>query len=115
MRILVVEDEASIAADLVEALTSVGYVVDVARDGEDGWYKGSTEDYDAMVLDLSLPRIDGPAALARLRALDPRVPVILSSGSFDSSLEALDIAGDVQGVLPKPYTTKQMLEVLQAV
>jgi hypothetical protein len=53
MRILVVEDEKAIAADIAEALAGIGYVVEVATDGEDAWFRGSTEDYDAIVLDRS--------------------------------------------------------------
>ena len=68
MRILVVEDEAAIAADIAEAFRARGYVVEIAADGEDAWFRGSTEDYEAIILDLSLPKLDGLSVLQRLRA-----------------------------------------------
>ena len=59
MRILVVEDEARIAADIVGGLARVGYIAELARDGEEAWFRGETENFDAMVLDLGLPKLDG--------------------------------------------------------
>jgi len=55
MRVLVVEDEARIAADIARSLTAVGYVVEAAADGEEAWFRGETDDFDAIVLDLALP------------------------------------------------------------
>ena len=115
--VLLVEDDPLLRRCVTRMLEHLGRRVLCACDGVEALeiFSARSGEIDVVILDLSMPRIDGPAALARLRALDPRVPVILSSGHLDSRLEALDIAGDVQGVLPKPYTTKQMLEVLQAV
>ena len=61
MRVLLVEDEPAIVRDIESALAHTGYVVDVARDGEEGWFLASTEEYDAIVLDLGLPRGSTPA------------------------------------------------------
>jgi len=109
MRILVVEDEASIAADLVEALTSVGYVVEVARDGEDGWYKGSTEDYDAMVLDLSLPRLDGLSVLQRLRSEGIATPILVltARSAWAQRVEGIDAGAD--DYLTKPFHMEELV------
>ena len=63
MRILVVEDEPTLAAQLAEGITSVGYVVDVAHNGVDGHFMGETEPYDAVVLDIGLPQMDGITVL----------------------------------------------------
>ena len=68
MRLLLVEDDQRIAADIERALTAAGYVVESARDGEDAWFRGDTEDYGAIILDLGLPGMDGLAVLKRWRA-----------------------------------------------
>ena len=65
MRMLVVEDEPKIALDVSRALESAGYVVEVARDGEDAWFRGDTEDFSLVVLDLGLPKLDGLTVLKR--------------------------------------------------
>ena len=70
MRLLVVEDEPDLLAGLARALRKQGYAVDTATDGEDGLYKAESTDYDAIVLDVMLPRLDGWQLLARLRGLD---------------------------------------------
>src|SRR3546814_3801422 len=68
MRCLVVEDEPDIRADLARALEAAGFVVDAAADGEAAWYQGDVEDYDAVILDLGLPRLDGLTVLRRWRS-----------------------------------------------
>lgn len=65
MRILLVEDDRLIARDLIAHLERAGYVVDHARDGEDGWYRGDSEDFAAAILDLGLPSMDGMTILKR--------------------------------------------------
>ena len=67
MRVLVVEDEQELAAQLAEALDEAGYAVDLAHDGEEGHFLGDTEPYDAVVLDLGLPKLDGLTVLRRWR------------------------------------------------
>ena len=68
MRVLVIEDDRQISRQLVQALTTHGYVADTARDGEDGSFLGQTESYDAIILDLGLPVLDGHLGAARLAA-----------------------------------------------
>ena len=68
MRALAVEDDPRIARDLAAALTAAGFRVESAEDGETAWFLGDTEDYDLIVLDLGLPRMDGLTALKRWRA-----------------------------------------------
>jgi len=68
MRVLLVEDDPRIARDVAAALAAGGYVVEQERDGEEAWFKGDTEEYDAVVLDLGLPGMDGLSVLKRWRA-----------------------------------------------
>lgn len=80
MRILVIEDEPDLRRGLVQALREEGYAVDEAGDGEEGLYKASSWDYDALVLDLMLPRIDGWEVLRRLRRQHKTPVLILQRG-----------------------------------
>ena len=68
MRVLLVEDDRKIAADVGRALIAAGYVVDRESDGEEAWFRGDTEDYAAIILDLGLPGMDGLSVLKRWRA-----------------------------------------------
>ena len=77
MRILIVEDEADLRRQLTDALTQAGYTVDLAADGEDGHFLGDTEPYDAVILDLGLPKIDGVTVLERWRKDGKTFPVMI--------------------------------------
>ena len=77
MRILVVEDEPRIAADVASVLTGAGYVVETATDGEDAWFRGDTEAYDLIILDLGLPTMDGLSVLRRWRVAGRHMPVLI--------------------------------------
>lgn len=77
MRVLVVEDEPRLAEQLAEALGQSGYAVDIAPDGEEGGFLGDTEPYDAVVLDLGLPKVDGLTVLKRWRADGRSMPVLI--------------------------------------
>ena len=77
MRILVVEDERAIAEDIAATLARAGYVVDQVHDGEQAWFQAETEGYDAIILDLGLPQLDGITVLKRLRAAGPATPVLI--------------------------------------
>ena len=76
MRILVVEDDPDLNRQLVAALGDAGYVVDKAVDGEEGHYLGETEPYDAVVLDLGLPVLDGVSVLEKWRRAGKKMPVL---------------------------------------
>lgn len=84
MRLLVVEDEPDLLAGLAQALRKQGYAVDTAKDGEEGLYKATATDYDAVILDVMLPRLDGWEVLGRLRALKS-TPVLLLTARDRSS------------------------------
>src|SRR5580698_3267919 len=77
MRILLVEDDKDLQRLLKRALTDAGYVVDSASDGEEGHYLGDTEPYDAVILDLGLPKMDGVRVLENWRKDGKKMPVLI--------------------------------------
>jgi DNA-binding response OmpR family regulator len=77
MRLLVVEDDPELGSQLVERLTSEGYAVDLATDGEEAGFLGETEPFDAVVLDLGLPKVDGLTVLRGWRRAGVATPVII--------------------------------------
>ena len=94
MRVLVVEDDPRIASDIVRALEANGYVVETVTDGEEAWFRGDTEDYAAIVLDLGLPKMDGLSVLKRWRANGRRTPVLIltARGSWAERVDTTDRA-----------------------
>ncbi|MFZ3325275.1 MAG: DNA-binding response regulator [Methylocella sp.] len=77
MRLLVVEDDKDLNRQIFAALTRAGYAVDRAFDGEEGWFLGDTEPYDAVVLDLGLPKKDGTSVLSKWRRAGRAMPVLI--------------------------------------
>lgn len=114
MRILLVEDESRVAADIVAALSATGYVVETTGDGEEAWFRGDTEDYDLVVLDLGLPRMDGLAVLKRWRAAGRDMPVLVltARGSWPERVEGIDAGAD--DYLPKPFRMEELLARVRA-
>ena len=115
MRVLVVEDEKSIAAEIAATLVSAGYVADVVRDGEEAWFRAETEDYDAIVLDLGLPRLDGMSVLKKLRTAGMLTPILIltARGSWMERVEGIDAGAD--DYLPKPFHHEELLSRLGAI
>ena len=115
MRILLVEDEAAIASEVAAALRGAGYVVDECADGVDAWFRAETETYDAMVLDLGLPRLDGMTVLRRLRARGVHFPVVVltARSNWTERVEGIDAGAD--DYLPKPFQMEELLARLSAV
>jgi two-component system, OmpR family, response regulator len=109
MRILIVEDEAAIAADIAEAFTGLGYVAEIASDGEDAWFRGSTENYDAIILDLSLPKLDGLSVLQRLRAEGIETPILVltARSAWLQRVEGIDAGAD--DYLIKPFHIEELI------
>jgi DNA-binding response OmpR family regulator len=109
MRILLIEDEARIAADIKVTLEAAGYVVDISSDGEDAWFRGDTEDYDLVVLDLGLPKMDGLSILKRWRAAGRRMPVLVltARGAWAERVEGIDAGAD--DYLPKPFRMEELV------
>jgi two-component system, OmpR family, response regulator len=115
MRILIVEDEPKIAADLQVALGEAGYVMDIARDGEAAWYLGDTEDYDAVILDLGLPKLDGMTVLRRWREAGRKMPVLALTArdSWRDKVDGIDAGAD--DYLSKPFQMEELLARLRSV
>jgi two-component system OmpR family response regulator len=113
MRILVVEDEPDLLASLAQALREEGYAVDTAGDGEVGLYKAQSWDYDALVLDVMLPRLDGWSVLTQLRATKP-TPVLLLTARDTSRdrVRGLDTGADDYVV--KPFDLPELFARLRA-
>ena len=114
MRVLIVEDEPTLARQLKAALEGAGYAVDHAADGEDGHYLGSTEAYDAVILDLGLPEIDGLTVLDRWRKEGRTTPVLLLTArdSWSDKVAGLDAGAD--DYLAKPFQTEELIARLRA-
>jgi DNA-binding response OmpR family regulator len=115
MRVLLVEDDRRIAADVEAALKANGYVVETARDGEEAWFLGDTEDYGAVILDLGLPGMDGLAVLKRWRANARTVPVLIltARGSWAERVDGIDAGAD--DYLPKPFRMEELLARLRSI
>ena len=114
MRILIAEDEKTVAANLSAAIVQSGFTTDVTHDGEDAWFRGSTENYAAIVLDLGLPTIDGLTILRRWRAEGISTPVLILSarGSWAERVDGIDSGAD--DYLPKPFQTQELIARLRA-
>ena len=115
MRVLIVEDEPRIAADIRQGLERAGYVADVVADGEAAWFRAETEPYDAMVLDLGLPRLDGLGVLRRLRAADVALPVLILTArdGWRERVEGIDAGAD--DYLVKPFRLEELVARLRAI
>lgn len=114
MRVLIVEDEPMLAGRLASTLGERGYVADVATDGERGDFLVSTEQYDAVILDLGLPKIDGLTLLERWRAGGIAVPVLIltARGSWSEKVRGID--GGADDYLTKPFRMEELLARLRA-
>jgi two-component system OmpR family response regulator len=114
MRILVVEDEAAIARQLAAALTDAGYAVDTAADGEKAEFLGQTERYDAIVLDLGLPKVDGMSVLRRWREAGMVAPVLILTArdSWHEKVQGID--GGADDYVAKPFQMEEVLARLRA-
>jgi DNA-binding response OmpR family regulator len=115
MRVLLVEDDTRIRADVSAALEAAGYIVDSAGDGEDGWFLGDTEVYGAAIIDLGLPNMDGLAVLKRWRAAGRPFPVLVltARGTWSERVEGIDAGAD--DYLPKPFQIEELLARLRAI
>jgi two-component system OmpR family response regulator len=114
MKILVVEDEPRIAADISAAFKAAGMAVDLVTDGEEAWFRGDTENYDAAVLDLGLPKLDGLTVLKRWRAGGRRFPVLVltARGVWTERVEGINAGAD--DYLPKPFEMEELVARLRA-
>ncbi|HTV38979.1 MAG TPA: response regulator transcription factor [Candidatus Sulfotelmatobacter sp.] len=113
MRILIVEDEPDLLSGLAQALREEGYAVDTANDGEDGFYKAENYEYDAIVLDVMLPKLDGWQILGRLRKIK-KTPVLMLTARDQSRdrVRGLDTGADDYVV--KPFDLPELFARLRA-
>ena len=109
MRALVVEDDRAIAAGVAASLRAAGFLVEVAGDGETAWRQGGDEDFDVVVLDLGLPRLDGLSVLKHWRAEGRRFPVIVLSarGSWTEKVEGIEAGAD--DYMAKPFEPGELV------
>jgi len=114
MRLLIVEDEPELAGQLESAMTQAGYAVDVAADGEDAWHLGETEPYDAVVLDLGLPVVDGIRVLERWRAAGRDMPVLILTARDRWSDKVAGIDAGADDYLAKPFHMAELQARLRA-
>lgn len=114
MRILVVEDDPDLSRQLSEALKDSGYAVDVADNGEDGHFMGDTEPYDAVVLDLGLPIIDGISVLQKWRADGKTFPVLILTARDQWSEKVSGFDAGADDYLTKPFHHEELLARLRA-
>ncbi len=114
MRILVVEDETRIAGDIAQAIGASGYVAEVVGEGEEAWFRGGTENYSAIVLDIGLPGVDGLTILRRWRHEGVTTPVLMltARGSWSERVDGIDAGAD--DYLPKPFRMEELMARLRA-
>ncbi len=114
MRVLIVEDDPDLARQLKDALGDAGYAIDVAPDGEEGHFLGDTEPYDAVVLDLGLPVIDGISILQKWRADGKEFPVLILTARDQWSEKVAGFDAGADDYLTKPFHTEELLARLRA-
>jgi two-component system OmpR family response regulator len=114
MRLLVVEDDPDINRQLVAALQDAGYVVDTAKDGEEGHYLGDTEPYDAVVLDLGLPVLDGVSVLEKWRRAGRKMPVLILTARDRWSDKVAGFDAGADDYVAKPFHMEELLARLRA-
>jgi DNA-binding response OmpR family regulator len=114
MRILIIEDEQKVAAFIQKGLEQEGYAVDVAHDGEEGAYQTENFEYDAVILDLMLPKLPGLGVLKRIRARDLSLPVLIltARGAVEERVAGLD--SGASDYLVKPFAFAELSARIRA-
>ena len=114
MRVLVVEDTADLARQLKQRLEGEGYAVDTAADGEEGRFLGETEPYDAVIIDLGLPKVDGLTVLRSWRRAGMAVPVLILTArdAWNEKVQGIDAGAD--DYLAKPFSMEELLARIRA-
>jgi two-component system OmpR family response regulator len=114
LRLLIVEDDANLNKQLVAAFKDAGYAVDSAMDGEEGHYLGDTEPYDAVVLDIGLPIMDGISVLERWRRDGRKMPVLLLTARDRWSDKVAGIDAGADDYVAKPFHMEEVLARIRA-
>jgi two-component system OmpR family response regulator len=114
MRLLVVEDDKDLSRQLSAALAEAGYAVDTAADGEEGGFMGETEPYDAIILDLGLPKMDGISVLERWRRNDVKTPVLILTARDRWSEKVAGINAGADDYVAKPFQMEEVIARVRA-
>jgi two-component system OmpR family response regulator len=114
MRVLVVEDDVDLNRQIADALLDAGYVVDKAFDGEEGHFLGDTEPYDAVVLDIGLPQMDGISVVERWRRDGRKMPVLMLTARDRWSDKVAGIDAGADDYVAKPFHIEEVLARLRA-
>jgi two-component system OmpR family response regulator len=114
MRVLIVEDNTEVARQLKTTLERELFVVDVAEDGEKGWFMGDTESYDAVILDLGLPKLDGLTVLQRWRQGGNHVPVLILTSRDTWREKVAGLRAGADDYLAKPFELEELLARMEA-
>lgn len=114
MRLLVVEDDKDLNRQIVNALENAGYAVDKAFDGEEGLYLGETEPYDAVILDLGLPKVDGVAVLQGWRRAGKTMPVLILTARDRWSDKVAGFDAGADDYVVKPFHVEELLARVRA-
>lgn len=109
MRALIVEDDPTVAGELVRALTAAGFVVDHAADGQQAWFLGDVEDYQVAIVDLGLPRLDGLSVIRRWREAERRFPILILSARSDWTDKVTGIEAGADDYLAKPWQMGELI------
>ncbi|CEJ11681.1 Transcriptional regulatory protein PhoP [bacterium YEK0313] len=114
MRILLIEDERRIVADVSRALSQAGFVVESCMDGDDGWFRGAHDSFDVVVLDLGLPKLDGLTVLRRWRQNGRAMPVLVLTArdGWREKVESIDAGADDH--LSKPFYMEELVARVRA-
>jgi len=114
MRVLVVEDDRQISRQVVQALGAHGYVTDTARNGEDAKFLGQTESYDAIILDLGLPVLDGISVLQSWRQQGMKTPVLVLTARSTWSEKVKGLRAGADDYLAKPFHMEELIARVEA-
>ncbi len=114
MRILIVEDNQEVARQIKTALEQELFIVDVASDGEQGWFLGDTEPYDAVILDLGLPRMDGLSLLQKWRETGNTVPVLILTSRDTWREKVAGLRAGADDYLAKPFELEEVMARVEA-
>ncbi|MGD9022096.1 MAG: response regulator transcription factor, partial [Lysobacterales bacterium] len=114
MRILIVEDNEEVARQIKDSLEQELFIADVAHDGEQGWFLGDTEPYDAVILDIGLPRMDGLSVLKKWRAASNHVPVLMLTSRDTWREKVTGLRAGADDYLAKPFEFEELLARLEA-
>lgn len=115
MRTLIVEDERQIALDMATSLEASGFSAEICSDGEEAWYRGDTENYDAVILDLGLPKLDGLTVLKRWRSEGRTMPVIILTARDGWTARVEGINSGADDYLQKPFQMEELIARVRAV